>query len=100
MQEVSSILRCGIATKGTMLFVAVVTAVIMSIPLMLTAEDGNDTEFIFTFDSDAEGWTVGFADLPVDYDQSVYELDHFRTRWKEAASTYRGTIAATTSSCS
>ena len=76
MQEVRSILRCGIATKGTMLFVAIVTAVILSIPLALTAEDGDDTEFTFTFNSDAEGWTVGFADLPVDYDQSIYELDH------------------------
>ena len=33
-------------------------------------------EFSFTFDDDAEGWTVGFADLPADYDQSIYELDH------------------------
>ena len=33
-------------------------------------------EFSFTFDNDAEGWTVGFADLPTDYDQSIYELDH------------------------
>ena len=33
-------------------------------------------EFSFTFDDSAEGWTVGFADLPADYDQSIYELDH------------------------
>ena len=33
-------------------------------------------EFSFTFDDGAEGWTVGFADLPADYDQSLYELDH------------------------
>lgn len=33
-------------------------------------------EFSFTFDDDAEGWTVGFADLPADYDQSIFELDH------------------------
>ena len=33
-------------------------------------------EFSFTFDDDAEGWAVGFADLPADYDQSIYELDH------------------------
>ena len=33
-------------------------------------------EFSFTFEDDAEGWTVGFADLPVDYDQSIFELDH------------------------
>ncbi len=33
-------------------------------------------DFSFTFDDNAEGWTVGFADLPSDYDQSIYELDH------------------------
>ncbi|MXY21985.1 MAG: hypothetical protein F4Y49_11700 [Dehalococcoidia bacterium] len=49
---------------------------ILSIPLVVAAEDGNDTEFIFTLDSDTESWMVGFADLPVDYDQSIYELDH------------------------
>ncbi|MCY3632289.1 MAG: hypothetical protein OXH29_06415 [bacterium] len=31
-------------------------------------------EFVFTFGSDAEGWAAGFADLPVDYDQAIYEL--------------------------
>jgi len=24
---------------------------------------------------DSEGWEVGFADLPADYDPSIYELD-------------------------
>ncbi len=40
-----------------------------------TASPG-PVEFSFTFDNGAEGWTVGFADLPADYDQSIYELDH------------------------
>lgn len=35
-----------------------------------------DAEFNYTFDSDEEGWTVDFADLPVDYDQPLYELDY------------------------
>ncbi len=35
-----------------------------------------DAEFSYTFDSDKEGWTVDFADLPVDYDQPLYELDY------------------------
>ena len=55
---------------------AIVVTAILLVPLALTAQDGSDTEFIFTFDSDAEGWVVKFADLPVDYDQSIYELDH------------------------
>ena len=31
--------------------------------------------FDFTFENDAEGWTASFADLPVDYEPSIYELD-------------------------
>lgn len=31
--------------------------------------------FEFNFDSDSEGWSAGFADLPADFDQQVYELD-------------------------
>ena len=34
-----------------------------------------DAEFSYTFERDAEGWAVAFADLPVDYDPSIYELD-------------------------
>ena len=56
--------------------VAIVVIALLSTPLVVIAEDGNYTEFTFTFDNDAEGWLVGFADLPVDYDQSIYELDH------------------------
>ena len=32
-------------------------------------------EFDFSFAIDADGWVVGFADLPENYDQSIYELD-------------------------
>ena len=32
-------------------------------------------EFDFSFEADTDGWVVGFADLPEDYDQSIYELD-------------------------
>ena len=35
-------------------------------------------EFEFTFENDSEGWTAGFADLPVDYDPSIYELESSR----------------------
>ena len=33
-----------------------------------------DAEFSYAFERDAEGWAVAFADLPVDYDPSIYEL--------------------------
>ena len=37
--------------------------------------DGGDLEFSYQFDSDAEGWRAGFADLPVNYDPSIYEIE-------------------------
>ena len=37
--------------------------------------DGAYAEFVYTFERDAEGWTVAFADLPVDYDASIFELE-------------------------
>ena len=37
--------------------------------------DGTDAQFTYTFDGDAEGWTVAFADLPVDYEPSIFELE-------------------------
>ena len=41
-----------------------------------TATQGaTEAEFSFTFQSDAEGWTAGFADLPANFDPSIYELD-------------------------
>ncbi len=49
---------------------------ILASPAAALARDGSEADFSFDFDSDAEGWTVGFADLPVDYDQSIYELAH------------------------
>ena len=55
--------------------VFVVVGILLSPPVTL-AQDGGEGEFSFDFDSDAKGWMVGFADLPVDYDQAIYELDH------------------------
>ena len=41
-----------------------------------TPEPGADlVEFDFSFETGADGWVVGFADLPEDYDQSIFELD-------------------------
>ena len=31
--------------------------------------------FDYSLELDSEGWVVGFADLPADYDPSIYELD-------------------------
>ena len=40
-----------------------------------SAPGAGTVEFSFSFEADAEGWLVDFADLPTDYDQSIYELD-------------------------
>ncbi len=39
------------------------------------AQGASVAAFTYLFDSDAEGWTAGFADLPVDHDQQTFELD-------------------------
>ena len=55
--------------------VFVAMAIFLSPPTAL-AQEGIEGEFGFDFMSDDEGWMVGFADLPVDYNQSIYELHH------------------------
>ena len=41
-----------------------------------TDREDEPQEFSYSFANDPEGWVVGFADLPQDYDQSIYELSH------------------------
>ena len=40
------------------------------------AQGADPVGFTFSFGDGAQGWTVEFADLPVDYDDSIYELAH------------------------
>ena len=54
--------------------VALFAAAVLPSPSPAQASAGVD--FSFDFESGAEGWTVGFADLPVGHDQSIYELEH------------------------
>ena len=54
---------------------AVVIVVVLLSPPDAMAQEDAEAEFTFSFEDDAEGWTVGFADLPVNHDQSIYELD-------------------------
>ena len=37
-------------------------------------------EFTYTFDDGDEDWMAGFADLPADYDEEIYELD---SEWRD-----------------
>lgn len=65
------------STRPVILLIALilVAATLLS-PSRVLAQHGTPDEFTFDFETDAQGWTVGFADLPVDYDQSIYELAH------------------------
>ena len=63
--------RCGKLLTA----ILVVMASLLSSSGVL-AQDGSDDMFSFDFESDAEGWMVGFADLPVDYNESIFELAH------------------------
>ncbi len=40
-----------------------------------SAQSIEGTQFAFRFANDDEGWKTGFADLPADFDQELYELD-------------------------
>ena len=40
-----------------------------------STQDATEVEFGFTFQSDAEGWMAGFADLPANFEPLIYELD-------------------------
>ena len=44
-------------------------------PSSALAQNGNTVEVTYAFENDAEGWTVGFADLPVDHDARHFDLD-------------------------
>ncbi len=65
-----------IRTRWMLASAIVIVIAILFVPLTALAQDGGRAEFRFDFESDAEGWVVGFADLPIDYDQSIYELGH------------------------
>ena len=57
---------------------AFVAMAVLLNPSGALAQDGTEAVYEYDFGSDADGWTFGFADLPVDFDQSIFELDHGR----------------------
>lgn len=62
-----------------MLLIAVLVVMAMTVlsgPSAVLTQGGDEIDLSFDFESDAQGWMVRFADLPVDYDNSIYELDH------------------------
>ena len=66
----------SITLRGMLLPAAILVIGMLTSPSWTLAQDGTPVKFTFDFETDAQGWTVGFADLPVDYDQSIYELAH------------------------
>ena len=54
---------------------AIVLIAYLTITSCTSSQGATEAEFSFTFQSDAEGWTAGFADLPANFEPSIYELD-------------------------
>ena len=75
MRESSRSLHLETPIRWMWPIAAVVVAAVLLSPSAALAQEGAEAEFSFNFEDDAEGWTVGFADLPVNQDQSIYELD-------------------------
>ena len=67
--------RRRISARWLISTVALAVMAILLSPSGALAQDEAEAGFNFNFEDDAEGWTVGFADLPTNYDQSIYELD-------------------------
>ena len=57
--------RPRVRTRWMLPIAAFVTIAILSSPSGALAQDGAEAVYDYDFGSDAEGWTVGFADLPV-----------------------------------
>ena len=76
MQTPRHIPRRNVLLRSPVSAMAIMAVVMLLISPRALAQDGIESEFSFVFESDAEGWAVGFADLPVDHDQSIFELDH------------------------
>ena len=49
-------------------------------PSGASAQNIATTQVEFSFDAGSEGWEVGFADLPIDYEPTIYELDSSHRR--------------------
>ena len=58
------------------IFAALLLACLSGVSCTSTDENApSEIRLSFWFEDDAEGWTAGFADLPVDFDPSIYELE-------------------------
>ena len=51
------------------------TFLVRALPLIDSTPALEPARFAFSLELNSEGWVVGFADLPADYDPSIYELD-------------------------
>ena len=68
----------------------VLVAVVLLEPSTVMAQDASTAKFTYLFHSDAEGWTAGFADLPVDHDQQFFELDSVHRQLPDGLHQSRG----------
>jgi len=77
MPSITASLRTrALGAPGARILLSVILlALLAATPLAARADALSATEFEFTFESGAEGWTTGFADLPADWGEDLYELD-------------------------
>ena len=68
--------RCAILNWRMLATAVLIAMAILLSPSGALAQDGVEADHSFDFENDPEGWVVGFADLPVGHDQSIFELDH------------------------
>ena len=68
----------------------VLVAVVLLEPSTVMAQDASTAKFTYLFNSDAEGWMAGFADLPVDHDQQFFELDSVHRQLPDGLHQSRG----------
>ena len=66
--------RFGLVRAGLWTALAVFALLGGGVPTVF-AQTAEETAFEFTFDNDAQGWETGFADLPADFDQEIFELE-------------------------
>ena len=61
--------------RAVLLALAIGLSAFVSGSSWVSAQAESRTVFEFGFERGPEGWEVGFADLPVDFEQSIFDLD-------------------------
>ncbi len=63
------------SVDGESLVISDLNRVLKTVTIIESINEETTAEFTFEFDADAQGWIAGFADLPVNFEPAIYELD-------------------------